>query len=167
MSCTLLTSASTLLSSTPLNKCRCITHPSYCHSHTLLIVTMTTYYFGGYIVRLRALEKMALDRTGKTVPIAEGIDYYVMLMKQALEPPNDLGEGYDVIFHDTQVVPVKGPDGKAEAGVLLVRGDTDDFESPYLAETAGDKLVKKMVEECLGVELSKFEVYTMQCNAFW
>jgi len=37
-------------------------------------------------------------------------------MKQALEPPNDLGEGYDVIFHDTQVVPVKGPDGRQRLG---------------------------------------------------
>ena len=127
---------------------------------TLSTVTMNTYFCCGYIVKLSALEKMALDRTGKTVPIAEGIDYYVTLMRQALEPPNDLREGFDVLFSNTPVVPVKGPDGKMEAGVL-VRGDADDLESAYLDETAADKLVKKMVTECLSVELSKFEVYRM------
>ena len=102
---------------------------------------------------------MALDRTGKTVPVEEGIYYYVTLMRQALEPPNDLGEGFDVLFCDTQVVPVKGPDGKMEVGVLLVRGDADDLESAVLVETAADKLVKKMVIEHLGVEVSEFEIY--------
>jgi hypothetical protein len=120
---------------------------------------MGTYFCCGYIVKLSALEKMALDRNGKTVPITEGIHYYVTLMRQALELPNDLGEDFDVLFSDTRVVAVKGPDRKAEAGVLLVRGDADDLESPYLVETAADKLVKKMVAERLSVELSKFAIY--------
>ena len=120
---------------------------------------MGAYFCCGYVVKLRALEKMALDRTGKTVPVAEGIHYYVTQMREALEPPNDLGEGFDVLFSDTRVVAVKGPDGKAEAGVLLVRGDADDLESSFLVETVADKLVKKMVTERLGVELGKFEIY--------
>jgi len=102
---------------------------------------------------------MALDRTGKTVPITEGIHYYVTLMRQALEPPNDVGEGLDVVFNDTRVVVVKASNGKAEAGVLLVRGDADDLESPYLVETSADKRVKKVVAERLGVELGQFGIY--------
>jgi len=44
------------------------------------------------------LGKDGLDHTGKTVPIAEGIDYYVMLMKQALEPPMILGRAMMLYF---------------------------------------------------------------------
>ena len=80
------------------------------------------------------------------------------MMKEALEPPNSLGVGYDAIFNDTQVVPVKGSDGKTEPGVFLVRGDADDWESPYLVETDGDKLVKKVVSDILEVELSDFKI---------
>jgi hypothetical protein len=120
---------------------------------------MGTFFCCGYIVKLSALEKMALDRTGKTVPITEGIHYYVTLMRQALEPPNDVGEGFDVLFNDTRVVSVKASNGKAEAGVLLVRGDADDLESPFLVETSADKRVKKVVAERLGVELGQFEIY--------
>jgi hypothetical protein len=116
-------------------------------------------YCCGYIVMLSTLEQMALERTGKKVAIAEGIQYYVTLMKQALEPPNELGEGYDAIFNETQVVPVKVSDGKTEPGVFLVRGDADNKHSPYLVETTGDKLVKKVVSELLNVELSDFKIY--------
>jgi len=64
---------------------------------------MVTYFCCGYIVKLGALEKMALDRAGKTVPITEVIRYYVTQTRQALEPSNDLGEGFDLLFSDTEL----------------------------------------------------------------
>jgi hypothetical protein len=123
------------------------------------------FYFCGYVMTLSALEELAIARTGKTVPIVNGIRPYVRQMKEALESPtNTLGAGFDQLFRDVRVVtlPKKSADGEAEIGVILVRVDGDPTERPEIfVETDGDKRVKRVVEACLGVEIGPFLSYML------
>jgi hypothetical protein len=123
------------------------------------------FYFCGYAVTLSALERLAIARTGKTVPIVDGIEPYVTQMKRALEQPtNTLGKSFDDLFTDVRPValPKKTPDEEAEAGVILVRVDGDPAERPEIfRETDGDKRVKKVVEMCLGIHIGPFLSYVL------
>ena len=123
------------------------------------------FYFCGYAVTFSALEQLSIARTGKTVPVLDGIHPYVTQMKQALEQPaNTLGKTFDDLFTDVRPValPKQTPDGKAEAGVILVRVDGDPAERPEIfRETDGDKRVKKVVEMCLGIDIGPFLSYVL------
>lgn len=71
---------------------------------------------------LSALEQLAIARTGKTVPIVDGIKPYVAEMKRALEQPiNTLEKCFDDLFIDVRLVILskKSPGGETEAEVIL------------------------------------------------
>jgi hypothetical protein len=123
------------------------------------------FYFCGYAMTLSALEQLAIARTGKTVPIVDGIEPYVEEMKRALKQPiNTLEKSFDDLFIDVRpvVLPNKTPGGEAEAGVILVRVDGDPVERPEIfRETNGDKRVKKVVEACLGLTIGPFLSYVL------
>ena len=94
------------------------------------------FYFCGYAVTLSALEQMAIARTGQGVPIYDGIEPYVAVMKLALnQSTNTLGKRFDELFTDVRPValPWKTSDEEAEAGVILVRVDGDLVQKPEIS----------------------------------
>jgi hypothetical protein len=120
------------------------------------------FYFGGY---LNTLKTLAMTRNGTLPRVAEGSDPYLADIEQALEKlPNSLGLDFDELFRDVRGValPQKSADEKTEGGIILVRVEGDPLERPDMfRETAGDKRVKQVLEERLGVEIGPFLSYSI------
>ena len=75
------------------------------------------------------------------------------------EPPNNLNATFDEMFIESQcmTLPLGLTDEDDNMGVILVRAEGVMEWAPELCfKTDGDKLVKKMVEERLGLELGPF-----------
>ena len=81
-------------------------------------------------------------------------------MKELLESPtNTLTASSDELSSDARPteLPGKSPDEDGNIGEIIVRVQGDPDEQPEMfRETNGDKRVKKILEECLGVEVGPF-----------
>ena len=115
-------------------------------------------YFCGYFVAYSTLKRIMPP--GETVPFMSGFRPYVRHMKVLLESPtNTLNASFDEMFSDARPIslPRKSQDEDDDVGVILVRVQGDPDERPEMfRETNGDKRVKKILEECLGVEVGPF-----------
>jgi hypothetical protein len=116
------------------------------------------YRFCGYFVSYNTLKK--LMPSDDKIPVTSGLRPYVRQMAEMVNTPaNRLDVTWDEMFRDARPVEVPGrsTDEDDNVGVLLVRVEGDLAEGPELfRETNGDRLVKALVEERLGVDLGPF-----------
>lgn len=118
------------------------------------------YYICGYFLSYKTMkEKIPVEGP---VHMTSGFRPYVRKMTEMVStPPNILGATFDEMFRDSR--PVTLPSGSEDdeddnMGVILVRAEGYIDQAPELFfETDGDKLVKRVVEEHLHVELGPFK----------
>jgi hypothetical protein len=93
------------------------------------------------------------------VEVARGFRPYITRMKEKFGPAAEtLGVSFDEVFVDTRPIALElSSDSLDDTGMLLVRGMGDTKEHPeYFRETDGDKRVKKVLEDCIGVKIGQF-----------
>src|ERR1700733_1604739 len=109
----------------------------------------------GYFVSHRALKQIMPD---EEVEVARGFRPYITRMKEKFGPAAEtLGASFDeVCGYSTDCF--RAQFGLLDDhGMLLVRGMGDTKEHPeYFRETDGDKRVKKVLEDCIGVKIGQF-----------
>ena len=116
------------------------------------------YYFCGYFVSYSTLKTLMPPHI--EAPITSGFRPHVRRMAELVNSPaNTLNVTWEEVFRNAR--PINLPRGSADEddnmGVILVRVEGDPAEGPQLfRETDGDKRVKRMVEERLGVDLGMF-----------